>query len=233
MTARLLLAATLALLASVAHAATPARPGRVCQPFPRVGCWYVPDGVRGEPPLLIYIRGHHPVHRATVPVSEALASSRQAFEESRLGPVAEASGHAVLVTYKSAVAVTEAQVREFERMTGFTFSKIVVAAHSGAYDGLERMLGARLDIDRLVLLDMFYPRSKNLAVKIAARFATPGRCSGFVTAHNLKRYDEVYKPVLGDNCAIEEFPDSDHTPAVARCLASYLAGPRCLVPRKP
>lgn len=217
-------------LLSAAFAATPAR---VCHPFPGVGCWFVPDGVTGDPPLLFYIRGHHPKYGAAVPEAQSLASSRQAFEESGLGPIAEATGHALLVTYKSAIPATPARVREFAKQTGFTFSKLVVAAHSGAHDGLGRTLDAGTPIDRLVLLDIFYPRSKVLAVKIAERFPTPGRCAGFVTTHNLKRYEDVYQPLLKDNCPVEPFENADHTPAVARCLASYMAGDRCIPRNSP
>ena len=216
--------ACLLLLAASAHAAPPAR---VCHPFPGVGCWFAPDGLSGDPPLLFYIRGHHPKYGAEVPPAKALESSRQAFEESNLGPITEATGHALLVTYKSAVPATAENVRKFELLTGFKFSKLVVAAHSGAHDGLGRTLDAGTPIDRLVLLDMFYPRSKVLAVKIAERFPKPGRCAGFVTEQNLKRYENVYMPLLGGNCPIDTLPNADHTPAVGRCLAAYLASATC------
>lgn len=218
------------LLLLAAAASTAPAPSRVCQPFPEVGCWFVPDGITGDPPVLVYIRGHHPLYKADVPPKEYLASARQAFEESRLGPVAEATKHVVLVTYKSGVVVTEAHLEKYRRMTGFTFSKTVVAAHSGAHDGLGKLLDKGLRVDRLVLLDMFYPRSRVLAGKIAARFPEPGRCAGFVTAHNLARYEKVYAPLIGAACPVDSFDDDDHTPAVGRCLASYLAGPNCPTP---
>ncbi len=233
----------LLLLASPARAvegmsgAASAAAAPVCLPLAGVGCWYAPTPLSGNPPLLVYMRGHHPSYRADVPPAQALASARQAFEFYGLAAAAQAAGHVLLVTYRSGLAVSEADVRRLAAETGFTFSRRVAAVHSGAYVGLSATLAGGLALDRLLLLDCFYSGSPALAQAVQARFPT-GACGGFYTPHSFSRgsgrgvYDNEanylanFKP-HAPGCPIAKRPNGEHNRGVNLCLAAYLNGVPC------
>lgn len=207
-----------------------------CVEVPSVGCFYAPPGAGPHPPLLVYMRGFWGEYKNKVPPKLALKSSRQAFETYGLGGVADASHAAVLVIYNCALAVSEETIEKLAARTGLDFSKRVVAAHSGAYEGLNASLDAGLHADRLIMLDDFYSGAA-LAKKIQFRFPAKGSCAGYYTPHRIKRKDgtfydnranfqATFRP-FAPSCAIEELAEGRHDSGVKDCLLSYLTRETC------
>lgn len=199
-----------------------------CLPVPDIGCWYASEGAPADAPLLIYLRGHHPALGADVPKGKALESARQAFEFYGLGRIARANGVAVLVTYRSGIAVSDADVAALAASAKRAFSKTILAAHSGAYVGLGRTLDAGLAFSRVLMLDDFYGAGGGgLSQKLQRAVSGGASCFGFYTPHNKANYTTGYKPVVA--CRVDEFKsDGEHNPAVERCLGRYLDGLSCL-----
>lgn len=219
-----------------ARLAAEAAAGADCVDFAPVGCRYLPPSAGADPPLLIYIRGHHDEHLSNVPPGMASESSRQAFFKYGLKAAADATGHAVLVTYKSSLEVTERDAQELAAALGRTFTRRVVAAHSGGYVGLGATLDNGLQFGRVIVLDSFYSGSPALAQKIQARFPS-GACRGFYTPHSFKRRDgSIYdneanfranfRPHAG-GCDVDRLAEGQHNPGVNRCLSSYLRDRSC------
>jgi hypothetical protein len=228
---RLPLAAALLILSLPAAAAE-----HPCLPLPGVGCYFAPESAGANPPLLIYLRGHHPEHLANVPAGRALESARQAFDFYGLERVARDSAHAVLVTYRSGLAVSEADIGALSRASAKTFGRRTVAAHSGGYVGLGATLDNGLSFQQVIMLDSFYSSSPALAQKLQARFPS-GSCRGFFTPHRSQRRDgSFYDNEANFNanfrphaagCAVDRLPEGQHNPGVHRCLPVYLRGQPC------
>lgn len=198
-----------------------------CLPFDGVGCWFAPEGVPAGAPLLIYLRGHHPVHKAAVPSGQFLASARQAFTAYELGRTARDKQVVVLVTYRSGLGVTDADVAALAKETKRTFSRTILAAHSGGYVGMGRTLDSGMTPSRVVMLDDFYGAGGDgLPQKLQRLISAGTGCSGFYTPHNKKNYDDGYKRAF--QCSIDGMDGNDqHNSAVARCLGGYLDGNSC------
>lgn len=219
-----------------ARLAAEAAAGSDCVDFAHAGCRYLPPSAGADPPLLIYIRGHHEEHASNVPPGLASESSRQAFFKYGLKAAADATGHAVLVTYKSSLGVTERNVRELAAALGRPFTRRVVAAHSGGYVGLGATLDNGLEFERVVVLDSFYSGSPALAQKIQARFPS-GACRGFYTPHTFERRDGSLYDNEADfradfashagGCAVDRLAGAQHNAGVNRCLPSYLRDQPC------
>lgn len=225
----------ISLLLFLALSASAAAP-EPCVEVASVGCVYVPHGAGAHPPLLIYMRGFWGDYKNAVPRKLALKSSRQAFSAYELEKLADASRSAVLVTYKSALTVDEATIGKLREQTGLDFSRRIVAAHSGAYEGLNASLDAGLQLDRLIMLDDFYSGSA-LAKKIQFRFPAKGSCVGYYTPHTFERKDgstydnrahfqATFRP-FAPSCAIEELPEGSHDDAVTKCLLAYMTRETC------
>jgi hypothetical protein len=200
-----------------------------CKPLANIGCWYAPAGAGRSMPLLVYLRGHHPVHGRGVPAHLWLDSSRQAFDFYGLGTAAVENRSAVLVTYRSDLAVDQGVIDRLALESGLTFSRRVVAAHSGGYVALGKTLDNGMPFDAAVLLDLFYSGSPKLAQDVQARFA--GRCRGFYTPHAPVQgnYENVFRP-NAPGCPIDAMPAGTHNSAVNHCLAVYARGERCEPP---
>lgn len=197
-----------------------------CQPIPGVGCFMVPEGAPADAPLLIYLRGHHPSMGPNVPASQCLNSARQAFGSYGLAKAAREKKVVVLVTYRSDFTVTPEHVSNLAAETKRTFSKTIVAAHSGGYKGLKTTLDAGIAPSRLIMLDDFYGRDDGLPGRIAKLTAGGMPCSGFLTPHNKKNYEAAFKDAA---CPVDAFDsNAQHNAAVNRCLGSYLDGKSCL-----
>lgn len=219
-----------------ARLAAEAAAGSDCVDFAPVGCRYLPPSAGADPPLLIYIRGHHEEHASNVPPGMASESSRQAFFKYGLKAAADAAGHAVLVTYKSSLEVTERDVQALAAALGRPFTRRVVAAHSGGYVGLGATLDKGLQFERVILLDSFYSGSPALAQKVQSRFPT-GACRGFYTPHSFERRNgSVYDNERNfranflphaQGCPIDKLAGGQHDPGVNRCLPVYLRGQAC------
>jgi hypothetical protein len=176
--------------------------------------------------LLVYIRGWWGQYHGHVPAKLLTASARSVFKEAGLRKTADDRGLAVLVTGSSDVAVNETDVRAVERALGRPFAFVWVAAHSGGYDGLTASLADLRPAGRIVMLDDFYFPKAPLADMVRARALAGAKCTGFVTRHNLDRWNERFRPFVP--CPVDVFENEDHTPAVARCLAAYLDKTTCL-----
>lgn len=208
-----------------------------CVPVDKVGCFYAPPGAGPNPPLLIYLRGHYGELAGSVPGSQSLASSREAFDRYGLGETARQAGYAVLATYRSGLQVTERNLQDLGARTGLAFPRRVVAAHSGGYVGLGLTLDNGLAFERLILLDSFYSGSPALAQKIQTRLPF-GACRGFYTPHRTRRRDGSYYDNEANfranfaphatGCAVDRLEDGEHNSGVNRCLAAYLRGGPCL-----
>lgn len=228
---RLPLAAALLVLTLPAAAAE-----HLCQPLAGVGCYFAPDSAGANPPLLIYLRGHHPDLLSNVPAGRALESARQAFDFYGLERVARETLHAVLVTYRSGLAVSEADIGALSRASAKTFGRRTVAAHSGGYVGLGATLDNGLSFRKVIVLDSFYSSSPALAQKLQARFPS-GACRGFFTPHRTQRRDgSFYDNEANFNanfrphapgCRVERLGGGDHNPGVNRCLAQYVRDGTC------
>lgn len=229
---RLPLAAVLLLLAPLVRAAP-----HPCEPVVGIGCFYRPPAAGSTLPLLIYLRGHYRDMAGNVPPSRATESSQEAFTKYGLGAAADSARSALLVTYRSGLAVTEKDVRDFAAARGLTFTQRVVAAHSGGHVALGRVLDNGLEFERVIVLDSFYSGSPALAQKIQARFPS-GACRGFYTPHSFQRrdgstYDNEanfranFRAHAG-GCAVDRLAGGQHDPGVNRCLPAYLADKPCL-----
>lgn len=196
-------------------------------PLEGVGCWYAPEGLPADAPLLIYLRGHHPSMGPNVPDEQYLSSSRQAFVHYELGKTAAEKKTAVLVTYRSGLAVSPAVVGAVAAAAKRAFTKVTVAAHSGGYVGLLRSLEAGLSPSGFVMLDNFYGKGGGgLASRLQRLISSGARCSGFYTPHNKVNFEEGYKKSV--SCAVDDLgKDSQHNAGVNRCLAGYLDGLPC------
>ncbi len=218
-----------ALLASLAVLAAPALAADKetdCLPVPGIGCWYAPDGAPADAPLLVYLRGHHPAYGPSVPPEQYLDSSRRAFSMFGLEAIARGKGAVLLVTYRSGLGVTPADIAALALTAKRSFPKTFVAAHSGGYKALEATLAAGVVPSRVVLLDSFYGADDGLAQTLQRLISTGTGCAGFYTPHNKANYDAAFKN--GISCVIDAFDsDSQHNPAVGRCLAGYLEGRSC------
>lgn len=198
-----------------------------CVPFEGVGCWYAPEGLPSNAPLLVYLRGHHPAMGPNVPAAQFLSSSRQAFVHYDLGKTAAEKKTILLVTYRSGVAVSPAVVDSLAQEAKRAFSKVTVAAHSGGYVGLLKSLEAGLAPSGFVMLDNFYGKGGGgLASRLQRLISSGARCSGYYTAHNKANFEDGYKKSV--NCAVDDLgKDSEHNPGVNRCLGGYLDGLPC------
>lgn len=219
-----LVAAVLGLLATPLQAQVKED---ACVPLEGVGCWYAPEGLGSDAPLLIYLRGHHPSMGPNVPAAQFLASSRQAFLAYDLGKTAAARKSVLLVTYRSGLGVPPALVDSLRDQSRKTFSSIALAAHSGGYVGLLKTLEAGLAPDRVLMLDNFYGKGGGgLASRLQRLISSGARCSGFYTPHNKVNFEEGYKKAV--NCSVDGMgSDAQHNAAVNRCLGGYLDGRPC------
>ena len=195
-----------------------------CLEVRSTGCVYTPAA--GDGGLLIYLRGWWGQYRGSVPARMRTVSARTIFREVGLQRVADRSGLTVLVTGSSDVAVLDADVKALERAARRKFSRVAVAAHSGGFVGLEATLQDLPAIVRVVMLDDFYFDREPLTGLIAARVGSGAKCTGFVTTHNLDRWQKRFKPFV--ECPVDVFADDEHTAAVGRCLGSYLDKTTCL-----
>lgn len=219
--------ALLAALAILATAARAAAKDEDCLPLAGIGCYHAPEGLPLDAPLLVYLRGHHPSLGPNVPAGQFLASARQAFTAYELGRIAQEKQVVVLVTYRSGLGVTDSDLAGLAQEAKRTFSKTILAAHSGGYVGLGRTLDSGLPASRIVMLDDFYGAGGDgLAMKLQRRISAGTACAGFYTPHNKKNYDTGYKGSI--QCSIDALgSDALHNPGVARCLGGYLDGRSC------
>lgn len=223
-----MLRAALAALTVLAAGARAQADSGECLPVEGVGCWYAPENAPSELPLLVYLRGHHASYGPDVPPSRSLASSRQAFMTYELGRLARDKGMAVLVTYRSGVGVSPAQLAALAVEAKRTFSRTILAAHSGGYVGLGRTLDAGTTASRVIMLDDFYGAgSDGLARKLQKLVSSGASCAGYHTPHNARNYAAGYKPAV--ECAVDALKsDAEHGSGVVRCLGGYLEGRACL-----
>lgn len=192
---------------------------RCAAPLPGLGC-----AVTGpEPRLIVYHRGWRD-GKKDCPAGKLSRCAAQAIERYGLS----ALGAPMLVTGSSP---TPADIPAGEARP------LVLAAHSGGYEGLLetlRRLGPR-KVESVLLLDCFYGKDSGklaaLAAELGRRMREDGmRCAGFVTPHNAARYREVFLPALDAasraRCAehVKEYAsDDEHDAGLAEKLAAALA----------
>ncbi len=197
-----------------------------CIPFEGIGCWYAPEGLASNAPLIIYLRGNHPSYKSKVPPSQFLASSRQAFTHYNLGKIAAARKSILLVTYRPGLGVSPRDVETLRDKVGRSFSTISVASHSGGYVGLLTTLESGLVPARVVMLDNFYEKGGGgLASRLQRLVSSGTKCAGFYTPHNLTNYVDGYQKAV--SCAVEAMGDDEHNTGVNLCLGKYLDGRSC------
>ncbi|MBI4062245.1 MAG: hypothetical protein HY403_12550 [Elusimicrobia bacterium] len=220
-----------ALFAALAVPAPPARAAAEnadCAPLAGFGCYFVPENAPADAPLLVYLRGHHPVYGRGVPARLWLESARQAFEAYALNQTAREKRVVALVAYRSDLAMTAAVLDALTIKTGRVFTRTILAAHSGGYVGLGRTLDSGLTASRVLMLDDFYGADDDgLPQKLQRLISSGTACAGYYTPHNKANYDAGFKGRI--QCAVDEL-DSDlqHNAAVRRCLGGYLDGRSCL-----
>jgi hypothetical protein len=214
-----------ALAASLAAAQT----SPTCAPVDGIGCVYVPAkaAADGSAPLMIYFRGWSPPYNGAVPVAERLRTSRTAFSAYDLDRAADAAGAVLLVTGSSDAAVRDADIDALEKQVGRRFSRLILAAHSGGYDGLTASLPQKRTVARVIMLDDFYfdDGPDSLGHRVADLVAKGAACAGFYTPHNKDRYEQRFKPYLA--CAVEAYGPNDHEAKVKECLRGYATTGSC------
>jgi hypothetical protein len=176
---------------------------------------------------MIYFRGWTKDHDGSVPVAERLRTSRAALGDYALNRAAAAIGAVLLVTGSSDAAVRDADIDALEKQTGRSFSRLILAAHSGGYVGLTASLPKRRDVERVIMLDNFYFNDgpDSLGHRVADLVGKGAKCAGFYTPHNKDRYEQRFKPYL--TCAVDPFGKNDHDAKVIDCLTGYAATGSC------
>jgi hypothetical protein len=219
-------AAAFALLAALASVARAAPPASACRDVPGLGCFYAPESVDDAPALLIYIRGWYWKYKGVVPSSRLLNSARQAFSAYDLGTLADKQNLAVLVIGSSSIGFTPADRAALSALTGLTFGRTILAAHSGGYVGMGASLSAGTKVDRLLMLDDWYETSGTLAAQLQQMISAGASCAGYYTQHNEKKWETVYKPTV--SCPVDDMgPDTEHDRAAQRCMDAYMTRASC------
>ena len=200
-----------------------------CAPVPGIGCVYVsPKAAEdGSAPLLVYFRGWTKAHKGSVPVAERAASAREAFSSYDLDRAADAAGAVLFVTGSSDASFQDADVDALETKVGRRFSRLILAAHSGGYVGLDASLPQRREVARVIMLDDFYfsDGPDSLGRRVAALVGRGAACAGFYTPHNKERWEQRFKPYL--TCPVDAFGPHDHDDKVNACLKGYATTGAC------
>ena len=216
----------LSVLAAPARAAVG---GADCLPLAGIGCFFVPEAAPADAPLLVYLRGPHPEHLANVPAGLWLESARQAFTAYKLGETAIENQVVVLVSYRSGLGLTNADLAALGRESTRTFSKTILASHSGGYVGLGRTLDSGVTAARIVMLDNFFSAGRDgLPQKLQRLISAGTGCVGFYTPRNKKNYEAGFKNAI--QCSIDARAARRHNVTVGACLGGYLDG---LLPMRP
>lgn len=217
------------LLASAIAVSLAAQTLPACAPVAGIGCVYVPASAAadGAAPLMIYFRGWVKPYDGAVPAAERLRSARTAFTSYELGRAADAAGAVLLVTGSSDAAVRDADVDALEKQVGRRFSRLILAAHSGGYDGLGESLPQKRAVARVIMLDDFYfdDGPDSLGHRVADLVGKGAACAGFYTPHNKDRYEQRFKPYLA--CSVDAFGKNDHDAKVKECLRGYATTGAC------
>jgi hypothetical protein len=178
------------------------------------------------------MRGHYGSSAGHVTGKDnILAAAAKAFTDRGLAHAAETAGMVLLVTGSSDIGITAADLSAAEAMSGQSFSRVVLAAHSGGYVGLHNTLTAKAfplaRVVRVVMLDDFYS-----GFNLAALQQLAGRgdfsCTGFYTAQS-DGYVAQAK-AYGKVCSVEKRQDhgpDSHNLVVNACLPYYLSGAVC------
>ena len=214
-----------ALAAGLAAAQTPP----ACAPVPGIGCVYVsPKAAEdGSAPLFVYFRGWVKPYNGSVPVPERPSSAQGAFSTYGLGAAADAAGAILLVTGSSDAAARDADIDALEKQVGRRFSRLILAAHSGGFVGLNASLPQRRAVARVIMLDDFYFNDgpDSLGRRVAALVGKGAACAGYYTPHNKDRWEQRFKPYLA--CPVDAFGPNDHDAKVGACLAGYATTGTC------
>ena len=218
-----LLASVLAATFAAAQTAHP------CAPVAGIGCVYVSPkaAADGSAPLFIYFRGWVSPYNGSVPVAARLLSARTAFTSYEMGRAADAAGAVMLVTGSSDAAVRDADIDALEKQVGRSFSRLILAAHSGGYVGIAASLPQKRAVARVIMLDDFYfdDGPDSLAKRVATLVGKGAACSGFYTPHNKDRWQQRFQPYL--TCAVDAFGKDDHDAKVKECLRGYATTGAC------
>jgi len=188
-----------------------------CNEMKDIGCFIM---VEDKAPLVIYFRGHNK-GRAELANDELFDSASQVAKKAQLAQLALKLKVNILVTGSSRIIVTKTLLENYD------FDKLYLAAHSGGYYGLWKTLEDKTlfpHLKKLIFLDSYYSESKQFHQLIADLSNNDIPCVGYLTEHNLKRFNRHYKNLGCTKNGPEGF---QHSKDVNRCLSQFIQGNEC------
>ncbi len=196
-----------------------------CVAFKDMGkfCYPVSESASGTP-LLVFIRGLVDGNGQVGPTAARMTAANAAIDAFKLKNFARP----ILVMGSSHLGLDQASILEIESLYQKynlgEFRQYTLASHSGGYAGLFATLHEALDQHipmpkSLVMLDNFYsiqPVNTELFKKV---LESGVGCGGFLTDHNLDRYQRLYKH---PKCTIIGPDGQNHNGSVYPTLVKFL-----------
>jgi len=216
---------------NIANANSPVRVD--CARFAQFGCHvFHPHDKETTHPLLVFIRGLYN-GSSTVPAGTSRqTAARKAISAFAFEKLATKYNIDILVSGSSHLGVDEELYAKLQEIYGTDFSYFL-AAHSGGYIGLFSTLEAaqagRIENppSKLFMLDNFYSTIPHNHSLFGNYMQQGGACQGYLTTHNLARYQTFYKKY---NCQVDGENNSaqyNHSGSVNPCLDLYLQSKPC------
>ena len=197
------------------------------------GCLYMrqDDCNPNSDTLVIYLRGHWK-YKGYVPTHLRDQSLREVISTYELDKSYGRIQEPMLISSSSNVGFTVKEVDNVLAKAGLPInSNIIIAAHSGAYHGLDKTLKYFkktkhfFKVKKIIMLDNFYFGTSTSSL-IKEYVDAGAECNGFLTAHNQTRYNNRFKPYLNESeCPIQK--KKNHYTAVNKCLESYVKDNIC------
>ena len=135
---------------------------------------------------LVFLRGHYK-GSGKLPSSQFMKVAKLAIKQFQLEKLATTKKINILVTGSSHLGFSPEEIQG---------NHIILASHSGGYVGMWETLEAFSEeqerIKSIIMLDSWYSTKKAFHQLIDS-FKVP--CMGFLTQHNLARYNKYYKPL--------------------------------------
>ncbi len=197
-----------------------------CQLLPENrGCLYLPDSSKTYSNVLVFLRGKFEGN-AVVPKEDRERAALQALESFGLKEKAKQLDAALFVTGSPHYGLLKDDIESLATRKFVTSdSGLYLASHSGGYMGLWRTLESyESEPKRLLgifMLDNFYSRKEPFLVLLKSVVGQGVRCIGFLTDHNVERFESLYKKIP---CKADGPEGFSHSGSVSTCLDHYLAG---------
>lgn len=194
-------------------------------------CLYWPSSDKPSG-LIIFIRGHWRNYQGQVPSSLWPQSAKEALAQYGWRRFVEKTHWAVVILPSSHLSLSFEDYEKILEQHDWSHEMPVwLASHSGGYFGLDQSLKSwPLDkwplIKKILMLDNFYSSNATLINNLKAYVQAGGLCQGFLTAHNLTRYQTYYASLP---CPVSGPKGANHDGSVATCLLSSVLFGQCSV----